>query len=408
MARAGGKDRGILEWPKGSGKWWVRIFVNGREKRYRADNKTQAKALYGRLRAEIREERFFPEKFSTTKEITLRAWIERYLEGSTNRSLVNEKRYGRFWSLLLGKRTLSSITTDDLRRIQAKMKTREWVKVKMAGKEKVKIVKRHAPATINRQFSFLRHVLQIAVRDGKIGRNPVSGVKFFPESNRTRFLSDEEVKSLKAVMNPDNFKRVAFAINTGLRREEQFSLRWDQVGWESRTLTIPLPKGGKTRHVPLSDAALSILRSLDTLDSPWVFPRESNRLLPGSADSFVNRKYAPALRKAGIKGACWHTLRHTAASRLVMAGVDLYAVKEILGHRDIKTTLRYVHLAPGYLHQAVNRIGAGMENQDGTVTKTVTDGKAEEVESSQPIEKNWLGDEGSNLDRQSQSLSSCH
>lgn len=52
MARLNGKDKGILEHPAGSGKWWVRIYVNGREKRYRADNKTQAKALYGRLKAD--------------------------------------------------------------------------------------------------------------------------------------------------------------------------------------------------------------------------------------------------------------------------------------------------------------------------------------------------------------------
>ena len=59
--------------------------------------------------------------------------------------------------------------------------------------------------------------------------------------------------------------------------------------------------------------------------------------------------------QAGIQGACWHTLRHTAASRRIMAGVDLVAVKEILGHRDIVPTLRYSHLSPGHLQDAINR-----------------------------------------------------
>ena len=63
MARKDGKDRGIVEKPKGSGKWWVRLFVNGRERWFRAENKSQAKALYGRLKAEIREGKYFPEKF---------------------------------------------------------------------------------------------------------------------------------------------------------------------------------------------------------------------------------------------------------------------------------------------------------------------------------------------------------
>jgi integrase len=385
MARTGGKDRGIVEKPRGSGKWWARIFTNGRERWYRCDNKTQAKALHGRLRGEIREEKFFPEKFSRAEDITLRAWIARYLEGSTNRGAVNERRYGRFWSLLLGKRLISDITTEDLRRIQAKMKA--------AG--------RRAGATINRHFSFLRHVLQIAVKDGKLTRNPIGGIKFFPEAIRTRFLLDDEIKRLQGVMDGEDFKRVAFAINTGLRREEQFSLRWDQVDLENRVLTIPLPKGGRTRHVPLNWDAIKILRSLNSLLCPWVFPRPSKPLLPCSAQTFVNKAYTPALRQAGILGVCWHTLRHTAASRMVAAGVDLYAIKEILGHRDIQTTMRYAHLSPGYLHEAINRIGIG------TGSKTGSDGQDVLEEISQPIENNWLGDEDSNLGRQSQSLPSC-
>jgi hypothetical protein len=73
--------------------------------------------------------------------------------------------------------------------------------------------------------------------------------------------------------------------------------------------------------------------------------------------------------QAGIQGACWHTLRHTAASRRIMAGVDLVAVKEILGHRDIVTTLRYSHLSPGHLQDAINR---------GSLIGTVTSPKHHE------------------------------
>ena len=169
-------------------------------------------------------------------------------------------------------------------------------------------------------------------------------------------------------MPVQDWKLVAFAIETGLRREEQFRLRWDQIDLESGVVTIPLPKGGKTRHVPLSDGAQAILRSLDSfIRSPWVFPSPINPLHSWNPQSFVNHVFPPFLQKAGIQGVCWHTLRHTAASRRVMAGVDLVSVKEILGHRDIQTTLRYAHLAPGHLRDAVNR-----GSLTGTVTKTVT------------------------------------
>ena len=76
MARKEGKDRGVV---LKEGKWWVRLFVNGREKWYRAENKTQAKVLYGRIKGDIREGKYFPEKFGQPKDITLRAWIIRYL-----------------------------------------------------------------------------------------------------------------------------------------------------------------------------------------------------------------------------------------------------------------------------------------------------------------------------------------
>jgi hypothetical protein len=102
MARKDGKDRGIVEKPKGSGIWWVRIFVNGRETWKRADNKTQAKTLCGRLKAEIREGKYFPEKFKKHKDLTLRVAIAKHLEGSTNRNLRGEKTYGRYWTLLWG------------------------------------------------------------------------------------------------------------------------------------------------------------------------------------------------------------------------------------------------------------------------------------------------------------------
>ena len=91
MARKGGTDRGITQ-RKGREGWWVRLYVSGRERWYKCDTKSQAKALYGRLKADIREGKFFPEKYAPSKDITLRAWISRYLDGCTNRGVGNERR----------------------------------------------------------------------------------------------------------------------------------------------------------------------------------------------------------------------------------------------------------------------------------------------------------------------------
>ena len=374
MARKGGQDRGITQRKDRKG-WWVRLYANGRQQWFKCDTKSQAKALYGRLKADIREGKFFPEKFAPRKEITLRAWINRCLEGSVNRNKPGEVRYGRRWSLLLGNRVLTQILVDDLRRIQVKMRA----KMKKGTKQSQRLL---ADATINRHFAFLRHVLMLAVKDGKLIQNPVSSLKFFPEVKRTRFLASEELHRLRGVMIPEDWKLVAFSIETGLRRGEQFQLQWSQVDLENGVLTLPMPKGGKTRHVPLSEQAKGILRSFDSfLRSAWVFPGLKNVTQPMDSRAFLRRSYEPGLRQAGITGACWHSLRHTAASRRIMAGVDLVSVKEILGHRDIQTTLRYAHLAPGHLRDAVNR-----GSLSGTVTKTVTTERREVKESIKAVD----------------------
>jgi len=303
MARKNGFERGIVEKPAGSGKWWVRFFFNGREKWEKCDNKTQAKIRYGKVRGEIREGKHFPGKFNKAKDVTLRTWIDRCLEGSTNRNIKNERHYGRFWKLLMGKRLLTQITTIDLRRTQSRLKARGEIGKRKGSK--IQRTGRLAPATINRRFAFIRHILALAVKDDLLIKNPASGIKFFPEAKRTRYFSDTELTQLQRQMKSEDWDLVALAIETGMRREEQFSLRWDQVCLETSLITLPLPKGGRTRHVPLSEGAKTILRNLDSfLIGPWVFPSSRNPLQPRNAQTFVNTHFSPALRKAGITGAC--------------------------------------------------------------------------------------------------------
>ena len=347
MARKDGKDRGILQ-RKGREGWWVRLYAKGRQQWFKCDTKSQAKALYGRLKAEIREGTYFPEKYAPKKDITLRAWIRRCLDGSSNRGIANERRYGRRWSLLLGSRMLAQITVDDIRRIQAKMRAKRKV-----DKE---AERQWSDATINRHFGFLRRVFNLAIKDELLDRNPVNGIKFLPEASTIRFLRNDELTRLRDVMSPEHWQLVAFAIETGLRREEQFLLKWNQVDLENGVITLPLPKGGRTRYVPLSEGAKAILRRLPSIvQSGWVFPGRTNPTVSLDSRNFMGRVYQPALRKAGIEDACWHTLRHTAASRRIMAGVDLVSVKMFLGHRNIETTMRYSHLSPDHLRQAVNK-----------------------------------------------------
>jgi integrase len=177
-------------------------------------------------------------------------------------------------------------------------------------------------------------------------------------------LKDEAAR-LRAVIHkkfPEREPEFDLALNTGLRIEE-YSLRWQNVDWEQRRLAIP-GKGKKLRHVPLNVAAL------DALAKRRKLAPDSELVCPGLED---HRAWWDAVRaEASIDYACWHDLRHTFASRLVMNGVDIYRVKELLGHGSVVTTERYAHLSSRHLHAAFEKLGS--------VTKSDT----EQVRSARP------------------------
>ena len=355
MARKDGKDRGIVENPIGSGVWWVDMRHEGKRIRRKVGSKSAALSVYQRLKTEAREGRLVPRQkkktFPTVKEI-----VTDRLESFTGRQKTNESRYAAFWIERFGDRTTDTVTPGDLRKTMSQIK------------EDMDL----SAQTINHYFGHLRAAFNQAIRDGKIDRSPMQGVDLLKTPRgRLRFLTEGEEQRLREVMLPAHFRLVRFAILTGLRREEQFSLEWSNIDLKNKILTIPRSKHGDTRHVPLSDEAIEILKAIRTetrVMCPWCFP-SLNPLTHIDAQNFYKRVYLPALENAGIKGIVWHTLRHTCASRLVMAGVDIRTVQEIMGHKTLTMTMRYSHLSGGHLNQAINRISKG-EISERTDTKT--------------------------------------
>ncbi|MNL25058.1 Tyrosine recombinase XerD [compost metagenome] len=166
----------------------------------------------------------------------------------------------------------------------------------------------------------------------------------------------EPMADLRALAFSDHLKpMVVLSLNTGLRRGELFNLRWPHVNLQAKTLTVA-GEGAKTtetRHIPLNAEALATLqvwkKQGDT--GGYVFPGQD-----GERMTDVKTAWLELLKNAGIEDFRWHDMRHDFASRLVMAGVPLNTVRDLLGHSDIKMTLRYAHLAPDSKAAAVELI----------------------------------------------------
>ena len=177
-------------------------------------------------------------------------------------------RHGKVWTARLPGRTLDEITPGELERIRT---DRLRVRTAEDGTEC-----RVTAATANREFAFLRHVFNVAIRDDKASSNPVSKLKTLREpSGRTRYLTDdEEERLMKALPSDEDRARVTVLLQTGFRRGELLGLRWRDVDLKGGILTIPKAKNGEARHVPLTSTVRTLLshrpRSLDS--SALVFP----------------------------------------------------------------------------------------------------------------------------------------
>ena len=338
------KQRGVFERPKDSGIWWIRYADQfGKIHREKVGPKSLALDCYRKRKIEIREGKFFPEMITPKREMLFKDMANLYMEEHSKinkRSWkTDQQRMARLKKHFSGQ-PLSEITRQEVERFR------------------VVLAKELAHATVNRHMALLKNLFSKAIAWGKANHNPVKGIAQFKETHRVRYLTDEEEERLSSVFPLKYWPWAEVALHTGLRRSEQFGLLWEQVNFQTRVISIPMSmsKNGEMRHIPMNDRVVEILQDLPSrLKSQWVFAC-SNGKTPMNARNFVQRIFLPLVRKAGIKDFRWHDLRHTFASRLVMAGEDIRTVQELMGHKTITMTMKYSHLSPKHLMKAVQSL----------------------------------------------------
>jgi site-specific recombinase XerD len=208
-------------------------------------------------------------------------------------------------------------------------------------------------STVMRYRSLLSSVWAFGIRAGIVTVNPVKGTMRFKEDpNRDRFLTPQEERALRAaITDRTHLAEFDLALHTGMRRGEQFMLRWKDCNPRSKVLTV----NGKTgqRHLPVNRTARAALRYLKRITGKGEF------VTPGASAEATRdwrRWLEAAVKAAGVSNFHWHDLRHTFASRLVERGVDMPTVKGLLGHQSIVTTMRYAHHSAGHSHAAVEKL----------------------------------------------------
>lgn len=345
MARAGRKDRGLLTRTDATGRevWYVRLYHHGKEARFGSfQTKTAAREFYEKAKAEQRVGRFFPERYQRGGYELVEVAIDRYSKNATKKSQKEDTRYTKWWKARAKGRRLNAITPAFLDEAQGHLVGRGL-----------------APSTVMNYMKCFRHILNLAIRDGKLERNPFAQVKL-PRvtAGRTRFLTSEEESTILKALGPVHGPWARLAILTGMRRTEQFTLRWEHVDLQHGIITLPATKAGGVQYVHLNDEARAILGSFDrSRRSDWVFPSENPEThLDGR--NFYRRVWLPTVAKLGIEDVTWHDLRHTYASRLAMAGQAEGTIAALLRHSTTALVKRYAHLSPSHLREAVEKVSA--------------------------------------------------
>lgn len=259
-------------------------------------------------------------------------------------------------------------------------------------------------ATLNRDLGVLKALMVKATDWGFIKESPLKNLKLFKvdRAPKVRYLSiEEEARLRQALLERENqlkqqrnkgnqwreergysllpefgadefcdylMPMILLSINTGLRQGELFNLNWGMVDLSEGSVIISgnITKNNNSRYIPLNDEAMNIMKQLykkHGIKEGLVFPSKNNQPFNN-----VKKSWSSILKKAQITQFRWHDLRHHFASKLVMAGIDLNTVRELLGHSDIKMTLRYAHLAPEHKIKAVKKIAWEHINEEFDVT----------------------------------------
>ena len=337
---------------KDTGNWEVSLNLDG--KRIRLTSPTQTKTGAKKFETELVQKHVASliSKGSSEKQAKIEdfavTWLETYVAVNKRpSSLVADEAMLRIHILPFFRgKTLDQISSFDVERFKA-------AQLKKGLKEK----------SINNHLAVLRKMLSTAKEWGY--KSEVPTIRWFRgRAGRVDFLTAEESTRLLAQVE-DRWHSILFtALRTGMRRGELIALKWCCVDFGRGTILVEQSdwkgilgptKNGDSRIIPMSKELQEVLKKhrKTAPRSEFVFCNADGSRLKFTQ---MKRPIYRACKKADLRKMQWHTFRHTFASHLVMANVGIRTVQELMGHKSLEMTLRYSHLAPSTLVEAVDKL----------------------------------------------------
>jgi integrase len=329
--------------------WHYNVTINGRKHRgsCKTEDKQQAQEFHDKLRASLWRSTVVKEKPRRTWAETLDRWLGAH---EHKRSIACDSAHGRFWTdefRRVGVKYLDEITPDFI----GEIRDREVGRAKQRSKNTAGVVK---PATVNRKLALLRAVMN-AAHSKYLWLDVKPTFEFLQERNaKVRWLEPAEFSRLVAALPPTLAALARFSVATGVRQSNAFNLKWSQVNFARRSITLEqeVMKNGEPFSAPLNRTAMEVIRSQVGQSDTYVFPKEDG--LPFKQLS--SKLWSESLERAGIENFRWHDIRHTWASWLRQAGVGLDKLQELGGWQDSTMVQRYAHLSIEHLADSASAI----------------------------------------------------
>jgi integrase len=333
---------------KDRGNAWYITWIDASGKRHKKRARRQS---FEGARRELERER---AKITEAKEtgyvpVTFKETAKEYIH--RQKSLLSPREYERQDSIL--EKHLKPFFAGKLGDVSARL-VEQYISTRN---------RKCSPATIRKEVGVLKHLLNWALKGGKIRSNPAAGVALpKPPAGRLRYLQPTEFQAVVEQCPPWIQPIVRLAAATGMRRGEILGLRWLDADLLQKQINLPQTKNGKGRTVYLNEMAMDVFRSL-VLD-PEIQANEPVFGLDATPEE-VSMCFVRACRRAGVEDFHFHDLRHTHATWLRQKGVQLDEIARQLGHSDLRMTQRYAHLGASQVREAVCRLDSILRPLEG-------------------------------------------